>query len=144
MDKFAELALEAPAEARGVFFTKVGERQKELTALEARLRTAKTVPAAMDLEVRRLETEARRRLEELRESIGRNPIEARRFIQELFPNGLTASPLPTPGERRMRLIGVSAPGRLFGIELGNSASPAGSHSCCFPRSTSPPLERLAA
>ncbi|MDI1430215.1 recombinase family protein [Polyangium sorediatum] len=125
VDKFAELALEAPAEARGVFFAKVGERQKELTALEARLRTAKTVPVAMDLEVRRLEAEARRRLEELRETLVRNPVEARRFIEELFPNGLTATPLPTPGERRMRLVGVSAPGRLFGIELGNSASPAG-------------------
>lgn len=125
VDQFAELALQAPAEARGVFFGKVAERQRELTELETRIRTAKTLPSAMDLEFRRMEVEARRRLQELQESFGHDPVKSRDFIQRLFPTGLKATPKEEGGERKMLLTGVSLAGQAFGIEIGNSASPAG-------------------
>ncbi len=125
VDKFAELALEAPADARAVFFAKVGERQKELTAIEMRLRTAKTVPAAMDLEFRRLEKDAHQRLSELQVVMEREPFEARAFMRALFPKGLRATPLDRPDGRGVLLEGVAAPGRAFGVRAGNSASPAG-------------------
>ncbi|MDI1447548.1 hypothetical protein [Polyangium sp. 6x1] len=125
IDRFAELALEAPADARAVFFAKVGERQKELTAVETRLRTVKTVPAAMDLELRRLEREAHQRLDEARAIMEREPFEARAFMRALFPTGIRATPLTRPEGRGVLLDGVAAAGRAFGIKVGNSASPAG-------------------
>ncbi|XYI04336.1 hypothetical protein ACMHYB_30315 [Sorangium sp. So ce1128] len=42
------------------------EREKRLSALEARLAAIRTAPSVLDLEVRRLEKQARSRLEDLR------------------------------------------------------------------------------
>ncbi|UQA56999.1 hypothetical protein [Polyangium aurulentum] len=84
----------------------------------------RTMPKAMDLEFRRLEQEARRRIVELGEMMERRPSEARAFARALFPDGLTTTPLTTPeGGRRMRVEGFAAPGTALGIEVGSA--PAG-------------------
>jgi hypothetical protein len=123
VDKFAELALEAPADARGIFFAKVSERQKQLTDIESRLRAARTVPAAMDFELRQMEREALERLEKLTEAVERNPAETRAFMKALFPKGLTAKRLDQATGRGVSLEGVATPNRAFGVRVGNSASP---------------------
>jgi len=51
----------------------VAERQERLTALDARLKAAQAAPSAIDLEVRRLEREARGRIAELRTVLERTP-----------------------------------------------------------------------
>jgi hypothetical protein len=135
IDKFSEIAIEASKDVRPVFLAKMNERQVELTALDTRLRAMKTMPRAMDLEFRRLEQEARRRIVELGEMMDRRPSEARAFARALFPDGLTTTPLTTPeGGRRMRVEGLAAPGRALGIEVGKSASPAGHARWCIRRS----------
>lgn len=133
VDKLAELALEAPKDTRPVFFAKMGERQAELTVIDTRLRAAATVPKAMEMELRRMEAEARRRIVELHDLMERNPSEAKAFARSLFPDGLKTTSLSTPDGRRMRLEGVAAPDRALGLEVGNSASPAGHARWCTRR-----------
>ncbi len=125
IDRYAEMALEAPGAARTVFYNKVSERQAELEDIESRLRSARTTPAAIDLEVRRLERQARERLAELRKVVGRNDAEARALVAALFPRGLVAQPIDTAEGRKMRVEGVAVAGKALGLDVGNSASPAG-------------------
>ena len=89
-DRFAELALEAPADARGVFFAKVSERQAQLRDVEVRLRATRAASALSEVEVRRIEREAHERLEKLTHALDNNPVETRAFLKALFPKGLTA------------------------------------------------------
>ncbi|WP_437821394.1 hypothetical protein [Sorangium sp. So ce1078] len=126
VDRFAELSLEAPPDVRPVLYGKLAERQRELSAVEDRLRALRTVPGAVDLEIRRLEREARARVEELVTATRRNPVEGRGFLRALFPEGLATAPVDTPEGIRMRIEGTAVPGLALGLELdGNSASPAG-------------------
>ncbi|XYI03839.1 recombinase family protein [Sorangium sp. So ce1128] len=126
VDRFAELSLEAPPDVRQVLYGKLAERQRELSAVEDRLRALRTVPGAVDLEIRRLEREARARVEELVTATRRNPVEGRAFLRALFPEGLATAAVDTPDGIRMRIEGTAVPGLALGLELdGNSASPAG-------------------
>jgi hypothetical protein len=101
------------------------ERQARLVELEARLRAAKVAPDAINLELRRMETEARRRLMELRGALERNPDEARAVLGTIFPSKLIARPVDTPDGRRFQLEGAASVGGVLDSRFSNSASPTG-------------------
>jgi hypothetical protein len=107
----------------------VAERQEQLSTLEARLRAAKTAPEAIQLEVRRMEAEAKKRIADARTALERNPEEARRVVGMLFPGPLTMAPVDTAEGKRFWIEGAALIGRMFATDGGclNVASPAGTY-----------------
>ncbi len=124
-DRFAELALEALADARSVFFAKVSERQAQLRDVEARLRATRTASTMSEVEIRRIEREAHERLEKLTHALAGNPVATRAFLKALFPKGLTAKRPDQDSGRGVFLEGVATPGKALGVRIGNLASPGG-------------------
>lgn len=110
----------------------VAERQERLSALEARIRGAKAAPEAIQMELKRMEAEAKRRIHELREMLARNPEEARRVVETVFSGPLRFTPVEQDGAKRYRIQGeASIPRMLTGApSCTNSASPAGHCPCC--------------
>lgn len=99
----------------------MSEREKSLTELEAQIATARTAPSVLDLEVRRVEREARKRLADLRGALQRNPVEARATIEALLSGRLVMTPVETTDGLRFRITGQVDP--MGDVRLG--ASPAG-------------------
>ncbi len=88
----------------------IGERQERLSQIESRLRAAQAAPEAINLELRRMEAEAKKRLSDLAGVFERNPDDAREALRELFPDKLTftASRHPTALVFRSRVKPSSA------------------------------------
>ena len=105
----------------------IASRQQRLTALEARLRAAQAAPEAISLQARRLEGEARRRVNDLSGMLDQNPDEARSAMQSLFDGPLVCTPVETSDGPRFQIEGTAAIGKIFVNESGvsNSASPRG-------------------
>jgi hypothetical protein len=99
---------QAVAMAKGSIPALVSElqrRQGQLNALEARLELLKTAPSVLSLEVRRLERETVKRLEDLRHVFGRNPEQARTVMERLLEGKLTFTPIETDEGKRYRIEG---------------------------------------
>jgi DNA invertase Pin-like site-specific DNA recombinase len=111
----------------------ITERQERLSALDAQIRAARAAPGALDLEVRRLEVEAKKRIHDLRGLLERSGEEGRKVIAALFDGPLTATPIETPEGPRYRVKGKAVIGRMLTAEVSNVASPAGSCTSGFPR-----------
>lgn len=92
---------------------KLGERQKKLTQIEARIASTKTAPRALSFETRRLEVEAKKRIAELRDLFARGPEGARRAMQSLLEGPLTFTPIDTIKGRRYRVEGRVTTGALL-------------------------------
>ncbi len=105
----------------------LGERERRLAEVDAQIRAQLAAPEAIRFELKRMEVEARRRIEELRSLLERNPEDARRVVEALFAGGkLTAKPVTTKDGRRFLLEGAAAVGRLWVSESSdgsNLASP---------------------
>ncbi|MEO8797575.1 MAG: recombinase family protein, partial [Polyangiaceae bacterium] len=72
-----DVVAETPKAKTEALIKGMSERQDELNEVETRLRAIKAAPLAIKLEIRRLEVEARARLEQLQDALERNPKEAR-------------------------------------------------------------------
>ncbi len=105
----------------------IGERQDRLSEVEARLRAVKAAPKAINLELRRLEAEAKKRLSDLASVFERNPDDAREALRELFPGKLMFTAIQTPEGPRFQVEGEAVIGRFLAIEgqFPNVASPRG-------------------
>jgi len=105
----------------------IGERQDRLSEIEARLRAVKAAPEAINLELRRMELEAKRRLADLAGVFERNPDDARDALRELFPGKLTFTSIQTAEGPRFQVEGEAVIGRFLAVEgrLPNVASPTG-------------------
>ena len=107
----------------------IAERQDRLSALEARLRAAKAAPEAIQLEIRRMEGEVRKRLQDLRGMIERNPAEARKVVQTIFAGPLRFSPVKTEDGKRYQIEGEASVVKMLTgegpVSCTNEASPAG-------------------
>ncbi|UQA57063.1 recombinase family protein [Polyangium aurulentum] len=115
----------------------MGEREKRLTALESRLAAVRTAPSVLDLEVRRMEREARKRLEDLRGMLQRNPEEARKALETILGGPLRFTPVETPEGKRYRIEGVVALEAVVAVEGDQAravqvASPAGTETLPTP------------
>jgi len=92
----------------------LGERERRLAEVDAQIRAQLAAPEAIRFELKRMEVEARRRIEELRSLLERNPEDARRVVEALFAGGkLTTKPVTTKDGRRFLLEGTAAIGRLW-------------------------------
>ncbi|AUX43692.1 uncharacterized protein SOCE26_051440 [Sorangium cellulosum] len=105
----------------------IAERQEQLSALDARLRASKAAPQAIQLEARRMEADAKKRIADLRAMLDRNPEEARKVMGTLFETSLTVAPIETAEGKRFWIEGAAVIGRILATDAGclNSASPAG-------------------
>jgi site-specific DNA recombinase len=97
----------------------LSEREKSLSTIEARLTSMATAPQVLDLEVRRLEKEARRRLGELQGLTERRPEEARRALEALLQRPLTFTPMETPEGARFHVEGqIGLSSSIEGVPSG--------------------------
>ena len=86
----------------------VAEREVELQRIEGRIEAAKAALGAIDLETRRLESEARDRLVKLRELLESKPIEARKAMEALVDGPIYFKPEFVEEKRRYRVTGTIA------------------------------------
>jgi hypothetical protein len=89
---------------------------EELIELDARIRTSRAAPGAIQLEAKRMEAEAKKRLSALREALDRNPKEASAVISAAFEGKLTATPIETPDGPRFQIEGTACLGRMLALE----------------------------
>lgn len=94
----------------------IAEREKRMRTLQARIEALRTSPTVIGSELSVLEKEARRRLDNLREVLGRNPEEARKAVGALLDGPLTFTPVETEGGKRYEIQGSVATGALFTTE----------------------------
>ncbi len=113
IDKLAE-ALLMSDEKSATVMRLITEREKRLADLDAHIAVARTAPSVLDLEVRRMEAEARRRLTDLRGMLSRSLTEGRRALQAMLDGPLRFEP---NAERRYDIRGALAAGcALFTTE----------------------------
>ena len=109
-------AIMSTTEAPTTLVRMMGEREKRLSTLEARLATLRTAPSVLDLEVRRMEREARKRLEDFTALMQRNPQEARAVLEALVTVPLRFGPVETPDGKRYEFTGEIGLGTMFAPE----------------------------
>lgn len=101
----------------------IADREKQVTELEAQVEVKQAAPKAIEMELYRMKGEARRRLEEMRTMMGRNPNEARSVLKELL-----GGPLICQADRSAGLYRMRAPLRVpeaLGTAGTQKTSPAG-------------------
>jgi site-specific DNA recombinase len=92
----------------------MAEREASLAAIRAQLVSMKTAPQVLDLEARRMEKEARRRIEDVRAVMGRRGEAAKRALSTLLDGKLTFTPLP---DKRYEITGRIVTGALVHLPL---------------------------
>lgn len=113
IEKLAE-ALLASEQKSATVMRLITEREKRLADLDAHIAVARTAPSVLDMEVRRMEAEARRRLADLRGMLSRSLTEGRRALQAMLHGPLRFEP---NAERRYDIRGtLAAGGALFTTE----------------------------
>lgn len=90
----------------------IGDREKRLVEVRARLEVIAVAPSVLDLEVRRLEKEARARLADFQGLLGRNVAESRKALEALLEGPLRFTPVQTKEGRRYQISGAAAVGVL--------------------------------
>jgi site-specific DNA recombinase len=91
----------------------IAEREKHLRVVQSRVDATRTAPSVLDLEIRRLEVEARKRIGDLRDLCRRRPEEARRALKALFDGPLKMTPVATPDGPRYGVEGRLASGFIL-------------------------------
>ncbi|MBI2375132.1 MAG: recombinase family protein [Deltaproteobacteria bacterium] len=92
----------------------IAERESRLAEVEATLAAAEATPQIVELELRRLEREARARLEDLRGLLERNPVEGRKVLEALLVEPLTFTPTGQNQARRYEIRGRFVTGAVCG------------------------------
>lgn len=106
-------ALASTDEKPGVVVHAIADREKQLAALNARLVAIRTAPSVVELEVRRLEREARDRLRQFRRLFEENPAEGRKALEALVDGPLRFTPVETDEGKRYQIEGTVALGNVF-------------------------------
>ena len=113
IDRLSE-AIATSSEKPKALVTKIDERERRLRAIRARIEALESTPGVVDLEIRRMEQEARKRMRDLKSLLDRNPTEARRALEALLDDKLTFTPIETPEGRRYQIEGpLRVQGALF-------------------------------
>jgi hypothetical protein len=102
--------------------TELERQQQQVAVLEARLAALRTAPSVFSLEVRRLERETLRRLNELRDVFVRNPQSARKVMERVLDGKLTFSPVESNDGKRYRIEGPVTLGEMLDLP-GDLAAP---------------------
>lgn len=121
--------LEADSQPKALV-EKIASIEAQVSRMKARLDALREAPSVLDMEVRRMEREARKRLRELKSLLRRNPNEARKLMETVLDGPLTFTPIQTKKGPRYEIRGPVAFGELLGIE--------GVHYCGRPQRDSNP------
>jgi site-specific DNA recombinase len=103
----------------------ISKREKRLRGVRARIDALRTAPSVIDMEVRRLEREARSRLTQMQELLDLNPTKARQVIEAVLAEPLTFTPIETTDGKRYEIKGLTSFSALFRGHFQKVASPAG-------------------
>ncbi|WP_170229379.1 recombinase zinc beta ribbon domain-containing protein [Polyangium fumosum] len=133
-------AIIATTDAPTTLVRMMAEREKRLTAIESRLAAIQTAPSVLDLEVRRMEKEARGRIADIAGLLERNPERARSALERLVTAPLRFVPIETPEGKRFWVEGSANLWALFAAGCLKSASPAGFETLRHPQNTAFPLD----
>ena len=113
MDRLTS-ALATTDEKPEVIVQAINEREKRLVGLKARLAAIRTAPSVVDLEVRRMEREAKRRLHDFVAMFDRNdPAVSRKALESLLVGPLKFTPVQEDGRHRYRVEGAVNLSSLF-------------------------------
>jgi site-specific DNA recombinase len=116
-------ALATTDDAPHAVLEEVRVREKERMELDARLQVLRAAPTALDLEVRRLERDARK---PPASSAVRNPEEPRKAVEALLDGPLKAETVDTPEGRRFRITGSAVVGPVsLGTVFTTVGDPSG-------------------
>ncbi len=127
IDALTETLSDAPRAARAAIVSKLDEKQRHLSELEAKLASSRVAPDAIDKELRRLEREAKVHLKELRAALEGDVETARRILEQVIDGGLTFTPENERGDRRFRIEG-----NLSASALASWKRPQGDlNPCCW-------------
>ena len=96
----------------------LSSKQKLLGDLGVRMKTLGTAPSVLDLEVRRVEREAKKRLGDLRGALRRNPEEAKKSLEAILEGPLVFTPVATAVGPRYRIEGQANVGTIGGVPSG--------------------------
>lgn len=88
------------------------EKQGTLDRVRTRRQAAELLPSAIDLETRRMEEAARKRIEDLRGMLERNPEEGRKAMEALLDGPLMFKPVKDEMGTGFEITGQVATGRL--------------------------------
>lgn len=94
----------------------LAEKERHALQLKNRVEALKAAPAAVRLELDTLEAEARQRIAQFSELLGRNPVEARKAMDALLEAPLVFTPVELPEGKRYKVEGPVATGNLFVTE----------------------------
>jgi len=121
------LALAATDQKPDAIVRGIADRQEQLAALETRLRAAKTAPETVHVQLDRLEEEARKRIQNLRGLLDRNPDEGKEVIRAVFEEPLKVTPIETDEGKRFWIEGSASIRQMLTTDRGclNEASPTG-------------------
>jgi site-specific DNA recombinase len=127
-------ALATTDDAPHAVLEEVRVREKARMELDARLQALRAAPGALELEVRRLEREARKRASEFRRLLRRNPDEARKAVEALLDGPLKAETVDTPEGRRFHITGAAVVGPVsLGTLITTVGDPSGNRRARIPR-----------
>ncbi len=128
-------AVTAEIERLGAALLASDERPQIVMKMLAEREKLLATPSVLDLDVRRMESEARTRIAQLQAMLERNPEEARQVMRALFPTPLKLTPIETDEGKRFWIEGAASIGGMFAADRGchNSASPAGFERWCTRR-----------
>lgn len=106
-------ALAATDDAPAAVLKMIADREERVAALELRLLRIQGEPSVLNMEARRIEKEARKRLGDFAGLMERHPVEARRVLESLLKGPLRFVPVETAEGRRCRVegeVGLAAMG----------------------------------
>jgi DNA invertase Pin-like site-specific DNA recombinase len=104
----------------------VGDRQRRLAEIDARLAVLRTAPTVLDMEARRMEEEARARLAEFSAMMHRNVPSGRQVLKALLATPLRSTPVEHDGAKRYQVEGEVGIGAMLPLDgVVPLASPAG-------------------
>ncbi len=106
-------ALLASDEAPATIVAMIAEREAQVRELKAQIAITEAAPGVLDLEVRRIEQEARKRLDDVRTLMAGHPGEARKALEAILHGPLTFTPVEVDGGKRYRVEGSVLVGRLL-------------------------------
>lgn len=91
----------------------MADLEGELGRIRGRLEAIAATPSVLNLETRRMEREAKRRLENFRGLFERNPEDARKALEALLDGPLSMRPVETANGRQWEIRGVVKTGPIF-------------------------------
>jgi site-specific DNA recombinase len=122
-------ALLSTSDPPATIVTMIADREKRLVGLQGRLAAIQSAPAVLNLEVKRMEREARARVASFAELMSRNAEHARKALACLLSGPMKFTPVETRAGKRFRIEGELALEAMFlteGTADGSGACPTGS------------------